>query len=247
MAQRALRIHRRHLLLKGCGSNAVSSIASNGNQETHPASDAIDNNANTSWSNQGLGSWVRLDLGSQKKICSISIAWFDGNLIQNTFEIATSNDGNSFTKVFSGKSSSTTTAEEEYDISDTVARYIKITVTSNSQSDWVSINEIDIFGTSSPMQKGICEDGIDNKGNGQIDEGCNPPPPGPEGDGVKQIYPTALGGETWFFNPNNPEDGQFDPNGAQTSRNSDGSWHLKPGTTRMLTFPQSSDLLSDQV
>ena len=28
------------------------------------------------------------------------------------------------------------------------------------------------------------------------------------------IYPTAAGGETWFFNPNNPVDGQFDSNGG---------------------------------
>ena len=257
-----------------CGSNlAISSITSNGNQATHPASDAIDNNANTRWSNQGLGSWVKLDLASQMKICSVGIAWFNGNQRQNTFEIAASNDGTSFTKIFSGKSSGTTTGTEEYDISDTQARYLKITVTGNTQSDWVSITEIDVFGTASSTQQEICGDAIDNNGNGQIDEGCNPPPkqeicgdgidnngngqidegcnppptPGPGGDGVKQIYPTAPGGETWFFNPNNPEDGQFDPNGAQITKNSDGSWHLKPGTTRMLTFPKSSGMLSDQV
>ena len=34
---------------------------------------------------------------------------------QNTFEIAVSNDGNTFTKVFSSKSSGTTAATEKYD------------------------------------------------------------------------------------------------------------------------------------
>ena len=68
---------------------------------------------------------------------------------QNTFEIAVSNDGNTFTKIFSCKSSGTTTAAEKYDVTDSQGRYVKITVTGNTQSDWVSINEIDVFGTSS--------------------------------------------------------------------------------------------------
>ena len=72
-----------------------------------------------------------------------------------------------------------------------------------------------------------------------------PPPPIPGTDGIKEIYPTVPGSDTWFFNPENPEDGQFDPNGADISKNVDGSWHLDPGTTRMLVFPKSAGLLSD--
>ena len=64
----------------------------------------------TRWSNEGLGSWIRLDLGSQKTVCSVDISWFNGNQRVNTFEIAVSNDGNTFTKIFSSKSSGTTTA-----------------------------------------------------------------------------------------------------------------------------------------
>ena len=63
----------------------------------------------------------------------------------------------------------------------------------------------------------------------------------------KMIYPTAPSGNSWFFNPNNPQDGQFDPNGAGISRTLTVRWHLKPGTTRMLVFPKSSGLLSDDV
>ena len=66
----------------------------------------------------------------------------------NTFEIAVSNDGNTFTKIFSSKSSGTTTAAEKYDVTDSQGRYVKITVTGNTQSDWVSIKEIDVIGGS---------------------------------------------------------------------------------------------------
>ena len=102
-------------------------------------SEAVDNDAATRWSNEGLGSWIRLDLGSQKTVCSVDINWYNGNQRQNTFEIAVSNDGNTFTKIFSSKSSGTTTAAEKYDVTDSQGRYVKITVTGNTQSDWVSI------------------------------------------------------------------------------------------------------------
>ena len=61
----------------------------------------------------------RLDLGrSQKTVCSVDISRFNGNQRVNTFEIAVSNDGNTFTKIFSSKSSGTTTAAEKYDVPD---------------------------------------------------------------------------------------------------------------------------------
>ena len=132
-----------------CANIPISAATANGAQSTNPASEAVDNDAATRWSNEGLGSWIRLDLGSQKTVCSVDISWFNGNQRVNTFEIAVSNDGNTFTKIFSSKSSGTTTAPEKYDVTDSPGRYVKITVTGNTQSDWVSINEIDVFGTSS--------------------------------------------------------------------------------------------------
>jgi len=65
--------------------------------------------------------------------------------------------------------------------------------------------------------------------------------------GIFKIYPTAKNGETWFFNSADPNDGQFDSNGADISRNSDGSWHVNPGITRMLAFTKSSEHPSDKI
>lgn len=132
-----------------CANLPISAVTANGAQATNPASEAVDNDATTRWSNQGLGSWIRLDLGSQKTVCSVNISWYNGNLRQNTFEIAVSNDGNTFTKIFSSKSSGTTTAAEKYDVTDSQGRYVKITVTGNTQSDWVSITQIDVIGGAS--------------------------------------------------------------------------------------------------
>jgi hypothetical protein len=428
-----------------CDSNLpISAVTASGSQSGNPASGATDNDQNTRWSNQGFGSWIRLDLGGVKKICSLGIAWYRGNERTNTFEIATSSDGSTFTTIGSEKSKGTSSALEKYDISDSQARYVQIKVTGNSLNDWISISEIDVIGSpiqpppadnipptvvgstpangdtgiavtssitatfSEPVQSwssptiftvkngagtsipGTLTLSTDRKtvtfshssplssstsyivtittgvkdlaGNAmtvdkvwsfttadttpptvtstnpansatdiavtssitatfneavqgstvsmttfKIQAGTTsipgtvtlsadgktamfdptsllaasisytvtittgvkdlagnpmvtartwsfttaapspppPPPPIPGTDGIKEIYPTTPGSDTWFFNPENPEDGQFDPNGADISKNVDGSWHLDPGTTRMLVFPKSAGLLSD--
>ena len=338
-----------------CDSNLpVESVTTSGNQAGNPPIGATDNDPNTRWSNQGFDSWITLDLGEKRKICSLNIAWYRGNERINSFDISTSTDGTTFNTVASKQSTGTSSALEKVDISNTQARYVKITVTGNTQNDWISITEIDVVGsaleqpsppppspgdrspptvssisppngatglavttsvtatfsekvqrstvtsssfllknsaganipgtvslsaddmtatfdpisslaTSTSYTATISPDPnnriMDPSGNRMATKTWSfttaaapsppppppppPPSPGPGTDEVKQIYQTAPGGETWFFNPDNPDDGQFDPNGADISKNADGSWHLDPGTTRMLAFTKSAGLLSD--
>ena len=47
--------------------------------------------------------------------------------------------------------------------------------------------------------------------------------------GVLEIYPTAPGGQTWFFNPTSPADGQFDAK-VQTSQR----MRMVPGTLSLV-------------
>ena len=134
-----------------CGIVPISAVKANGAQSGNPASAAIDNNLDTRWSNQGVDSWIRLDLGSQKTVCRVDISWFKGNERANTFQIGVSNDGNiyHFTTIYSSKSSGKTASAEKYDVKDTETRYVKITFKGNTQNNWASINEIDVFTTDS--------------------------------------------------------------------------------------------------
>ena len=132
-----------------CSNNLpVSSVSANGNDGNVPQN-VLDNNLNTRWSNLGIGSWILMDLGSTDTICSVDIAWFSGNQRTSNFVIATSTDGSSFSTVFSGTSSGTTLNPEKYTFSSTDARYVRVTVNGNSQNNWASITELDVFGTSS--------------------------------------------------------------------------------------------------
>jgi len=91
----------------GCQQLPITGVTASGNDGDVPAN-VLDNNFNTRWSNLGIGSWIQADLGSNMNICSVDIAWYLGNQRQNNFVISVSNDGTTFTNVFTGKSSGTT-------------------------------------------------------------------------------------------------------------------------------------------
>ena len=132
-----------------CSNNlSVSGVSAMGNDGNVPQN-VLDNNLNTRWSNLGVGSWIQVDLGSTNTICSVDIAWFSGDQRTSNFVITTSIDGSAFSTVFSGTSSGTTLNSEKYTFSSTNARYVRVTVNGNSQNDWASITELDVFGTSS--------------------------------------------------------------------------------------------------
>jgi F5/8 type C domain-containing protein len=185
-----------------CANLSISTVVASGNDGNVP-SNTIDNNLGTRWSNYGIGSWIRADLGTQKTICSVDIAWYKGNTRTSNFAISVSNDGSSFTNVYNGKSSGTTLSSQKYTLPQaTSARYVKITVNGNSLNQWASITEIDVFGYGSTT---TAYDKF----------------------GIKEIYPTKANGEEWFLNMADPlNDNQFDKGTSHTTikKNNDGSW-----------------------
>ena len=76
----------------------------------HVPANVLDNNLNTRWSNRGIGSFIHVDLGTQKIIWSVDIAWYRGNVRENNFVISVSNDSSGFAPV--GKSSGSTLSAE---------------------------------------------------------------------------------------------------------------------------------------
>lgn len=124
----------------------ITSITANGDDGTNRPTNAIDNNLNTRWSRNGVGSWIQADLGAQKLIYYMEIAWHKGNERQNNFVISVSTNGTNFVNVFTGKSSGKTTSPEIYGFPDVTARYVRITVNGNTQNSWASITELDVYG-----------------------------------------------------------------------------------------------------
>jgi hypothetical protein len=133
-----------------CNQLGVSNIMASGSQSSSPARNAIDNNFNTRWSNLGLGSLITFDFGAERFLCNIDIAWYRGNERVINFTISVSNDSQSWKALVTNSSSGTSSESESYDLPDIAARYLQITVTGSSLSDWVSISEAKVFGSLVP-------------------------------------------------------------------------------------------------
>ena len=131
--------------LATCEKLPATSATASGNDGNIP-SNVIDNNLNTRWSNLGQGSWIQLDLGSKKSICSVDIAWYRGDIRQNNFVISVSDDGTTFNEKLTKTSNLGTAAEKYTLLGGTEGRYVRITVNGNTENDWASINEISVFG-----------------------------------------------------------------------------------------------------
>ena len=133
-----------------CNQLVVSNIIASGSQSSSPARNAIDNNINTRWSNLGLGSLITFDFGAERFLCNIDIAWYRGNERVINFTISASNDSQSWKPLVMNSSSGTSSESESYDLPNIAARYLQITVTGSSLSDWVSISEAKVFGSLLP-------------------------------------------------------------------------------------------------
>jgi hypothetical protein len=74
------------------------------------------------------------------------VRWNKGDSRIYKFEITASEDGNEFKKVFEGKNRVGSSSLERYSLDETSARYLNLTVNSNSQKGWVSVKEVNVFG-----------------------------------------------------------------------------------------------------
>jgi F5/8 type C domain-containing protein len=165
-------------------SLSVKSVTASGYETgtTNYPQNVIDNNFSTRWSNYGIGSWIKLDLGSVFSVNEVDIAWYNGNTRVNNFVIDISSDNSTWNTVFSGKSSGTTTNYESYKFSTASGRYVRVTVNGNTSNDWASITEVKVIGASSP------------------------PPPSPppttntDINGVTMLYPSNTNGPSYFYN-----------------------------------------------
>jgi hypothetical protein len=133
------------------GVLAIKNITAKGD-DGHVPRNVNDGNLSTWWSDKGTGSWIRLDVGTNKTICSINIAGLKGNERHYNFDILTSKDGTTFTKSANYTSSGTTLNPEKYSIYPTLSRFIEVLVRGNTQiesntlKNFSSISEISVYG-----------------------------------------------------------------------------------------------------
>ena len=156
----------------GCTQDKVTRIGASGYDGNTVPQNVLDNNFNTRWSNYGSGSYVQIELEKNDILCAVDIAWHRGDVRENQFSISTSQDGNTFTPLFSGKSSGDTNSYDHYVVNDSNlnATYIRVTVNGNTENDWASISEIRAF--SKPSSTGPGPGPGPDPNPGQLPAGC---------------------------------------------------------------------------
>ncbi|MEF3306437.1 CBM96 family carbohydrate-binding protein [Paenibacillus sp. GYB003] len=129
----------------------IATVTASGDDGNIPAN-TLDDDLSTRWSALGDGQWIQYDLGSVRTVRSVSLAWYRGQERTASFDIELSNDGSSWTNVFSGSSSGLSDELENYDIGERSARYVKIVGHGNSQSMFNSITETRVYDRVVPEQ-----------------------------------------------------------------------------------------------
>jgi hypothetical protein len=114
-----------------------------------------DNNLKTRFVGRSIGTWIWINLGSEKKICAIKIWWYKGDSRSYNFTLSTSNDNRKFTEIASYQSNGKNVSEE-YGSINTIGRYLYIHFNGNTDNNIGSISEIALYGSNNVSNLGKC-------------------------------------------------------------------------------------------
>jgi rhamnogalacturonyl hydrolase YesR len=172
-----------------------------GNQTGYPPENTLDGLLTTRWSQSGDDQWIRYELPSTTTLDHVDIAFYRGDQRNYYFELEVSDDGESWSTVFSGQSGGTTAGLETFSFPARSARFLQYLGYGNSTNFWNNITELSI-------PQGIIP--VDGDANGLPDAweihhlgstGQNPDSD-PNGDGVTLEAEFILGADPVSQNSN---------------------------------------------
>ena len=126
---------------------AVANIIAETEQEENPATNAIDDDSTSRWSGFGTDVDLTLDLGITNLVDYVNISFYQGDERTASFEVYGSSDDSEYVLINSKTSIGTSDSLETYDLNNTEARYIRFKFFGNSNNDWNSITDIEVYGT----------------------------------------------------------------------------------------------------
>ncbi len=122
----------------------------NGDDDTM---NVLDGDFETEWSVADLGSFLQLDLGKVKQICSVDASWSEGDEKSVNFVLSVSNNGTNFEDILRSSSSGTTESKEHYKFPTADGRYLRITFYGDSENNEdVALRELTV-NTEIPSKK----------------------------------------------------------------------------------------------
>ncbi|WP_089717776.1 discoidin domain-containing protein [Candidatus Entotheonella palauensis] len=123
---------------------AIANVQASAENSANVAANTLDGLLSTRWSARGEGQWIRYELQRCDTVSLVLIAWFRGDERVASFDIETSTDGASWTRVHSGGSSGGTLILETVDIPDDEVCFVRIVGFGNTINNWNSITEVEL-------------------------------------------------------------------------------------------------------
>jgi endo-1,4-beta-D-glucanase Y len=125
---------------------AGTSVTASADDGNVPAN-TVDGNLATRWSASGDGQWIKYDLGADRRVAFVNVAFYNGTARTFTFDIQTSTDDVNWTTARSGAQSALNNNLQTFDFTDVnVARYVRLVGHGNSSSAWNSYTEVEVWG-----------------------------------------------------------------------------------------------------
>jgi endoglucanase len=123
--------------------SAVTASTSDGNV---PAN-TVDGNLGTRWSANNDNQWIRYDLGGNRRVGFVKIAFYNGDTRIYRFDLQTSTDGVTWSTARAGVTSTKTLSLQTFDFPDVdPARYVRYLGHSNDVNTWNSLTELEVWG-----------------------------------------------------------------------------------------------------
>ncbi|WP_179957787.1 PKD domain-containing protein [Exilibacterium tricleocarpae] len=125
------------------------SVRASANDGNVPAN-TLDNSLSTRWSAEGNGQWIEYDLGGTFTVTNLGIAFHRGDQRTATVDIQVSSNATAWTTVWSGAQPRSTLSLQDFDVTDTAGRYVRVVGYGNTSNNWNSITEVEINPSITP-------------------------------------------------------------------------------------------------
>lgn len=135
---------------KGSGNTTpppVSATTAQNADTGFPATNATDGDLNTRWRTGTNPTWIKVDLGSNKAVSFIDIAWVYGNPNREyTFNVQSSTDNTNWNTIIPDRGSVNSGDKiiARYTFSTVTARYFRVNVKGNTEDDYASMWEVQV-------------------------------------------------------------------------------------------------------
>lgn len=139
-------IYLKHVNPQDCIESQIQNIASSirGPASRERLPNIVDNNLTSFWASSDLGTRLKLDLGTEKQLCYIEIAWQGGSTHSYNYTVYLSNDY-SYQKVGEQSSSGKSEYPEAFNLNYQKGRYIDVITNGSNTGNRTTISEIKIY------------------------------------------------------------------------------------------------------